>query len=213
MKVTPFAAEAASGGVEDVRGEHTEDRYAEASRFRVYEPMLIPGPLQHPDYAEAVQDFWAGHLRPDDGEDQRARSVAEAAAGQQRRAVRALDATFEVVLEEAALRTAIGGSRVLEAALRHLLELCRDVPRLELYVIPAGQGRDVPPVAPFWILGDSLVTSSLATSEVPAASLSWDDPQVIAAHEALFRQLQGRAVRGYTALRLVMDAREWASRG
>lgn len=208
MKVTPFAAEAATGGVEDVRGEHTGDRYAVTARFAIYEPMLIPGPLQSPGCAESVQDFWHRHLCPGHGPAQRDAHVVAAVQRHAERSRVALGAVLDVVIEEAALRTAIGSPETLEAALGHLLELMRDTPGLSVAVIPSGIPRAVPPMPPFWVLDGELVAL-----EVPSASLSEAGWNEVEAYEKLFARLREVAVAGYAARRLIMDAREQASRG
>jgi uncharacterized protein DUF5753 len=207
MLVTPFSEEIAGGGVEDVRGAHTLDRYQATARFAVYEPLVIPGPLQHPDYAAAVQAFWARHLKPGSSPVQRAISVAEALEGHRRRAELALAATsLDVIIEEAALSMAIGGPGVLATQLQDLLELIRDRRSLNVAVIPAGRPREVPPLAGFWILD-----GELATCEVGSASLTEAEPIEVEAYERHFAWLREVALDGYAARRLIMDAREKAA--
>lgn len=200
MKVIPFSGQAADG-IQAVRGVHTAEEYAMTDWFRAYEPSVIPGPLQSPSYAAAVQDFWAGHLRPDMDKHERSASVLEAVKGQQDRARIALGRSFHAIIEEAALYNAIGGPDVLAGALNHLLEEVRDTPQLRLWVIPRGQGRDVPPQAPFWLLG-----RDLACGEFGRASWTEEEVPEVAAYERLFSKLQGTAVHGYAARKLVMDA-------
>jgi hypothetical protein len=205
VQVIPFTDQASHGGVQDVRGVHTEQRYAAATEIRVYEPMIVPGPLQHPAYTAVIQDFWDRHLRPDHRAGEVAASVASALAGHRRRAALALSRPFTAVIEEAALIVAVGGHDVLEAQLGYLLGLIRDTPSLEVAVIPARRPRPVPPVAPFWILGDTVAM------EVAGASLAEDDPLEARRYAALFRSLHGIAVTGSTALELIMSALQRAA--
>ncbi|MCW2929945.1 MAG: putative DNA-binding protein [Actinomycetia bacterium] len=201
MKVIPFSDQAA-GGIQGVRGSvHTAERYAETGWFRVYEPSVIPGPLQSPSYTAALQDFWAGHLCPGMDEDERATSVLEAVKGQQDRARIALNRAFHVLIEESALYYAISGPDVLAGALRHLLVETDSRFLPQLSVIPRDQGRDVPPQAPFWLLDHDL-----ACGETSSFSWTEEDPAAVRVHEDLFRCLRLQAVHGQAARELVTEA-------
>jgi hypothetical protein len=208
MLVTNFTEAARSGGIAQVRGVHTEDRYRATGLFRAYDPALFPGPLQAPEYARAVQESWAAHLCPGQGDAERAASVAEAVTGQQLRARLALDGVFEAVIEEAALTAAVGGTLVLAAQLEHLLRLIRDTAGLTVAVIPRGESRDIPPMGPLWLFDDELAASEAAWAEVAT-----DDRAEVAACAARFALLKEAAVTGYQARLIISDALKAVSRG
>jgi len=95
-----------------------------------YEPLLLPGQLQTPDYAAALL---VGNLRvpPMD-----APQVVNARMARQRLADETDPLSFRAVIEEYVLDRIIGGPQVMRAQLDHLLTLMRRT-NVELHVMPA----------------------------------------------------------------------------
>jgi len=93
---------------------------AEATEIREYVQLLIPGLLQTPAYARAVCRAYQPTAKEDE--------IEELVAARVERARVLGDPTAPLlwaVIDEAALRRAVGGREVMAEALRHLAELTR----------------------------------------------------------------------------------------
>lgn len=91
-----------------------------AKRIREFEPLLIPGLLQTPAYASAVSEAYRGT-------DERAKKVVYES---RMRRQHILDGEsppgLRVVLDEAALRRAVGGPAVMREQILHLIALVEE---------------------------------------------------------------------------------------
>ncbi|MFR9673589.1 helix-turn-helix domain-containing protein [Streptomyces sp. TR06-5] len=107
----------------------------DAASLRVYEPQVVPGLLQTRAYAEAVV---AGALPEASAED-----VEKRVQVRMRRQDRIGEAVQPLrlwaVLDEAALRRAVGGPRTMAEQLEHLVALSR-LPHLTVQVMPFSMG-------------------------------------------------------------------------
>jgi transcriptional regulator with XRE-family HTH domain len=101
-----------------------------ASLIRTFEVQFIPGLLQTEDYARQVTMSGRPDLRPDE---------VERRVGLRMKRQNILDRANPpkvwAVIDEAALRRPIGGSKVMRAQLRHLLTLM-DRPHVTVQVMP-----------------------------------------------------------------------------
>jgi hypothetical protein len=106
---------------------------AAASVIREYKPQFVPGLLQTEDYARAV-------IRMDSlaSEDEVIRR-AQARAWRQAILLRQSPPKLWAVVDEGALRRAIGGPEVMRAQLRHLIDMC-DHPAVTLQILPFAVG-------------------------------------------------------------------------
>jgi transcriptional regulator with XRE-family HTH domain len=107
---------------------------AAATLIRTYEAQFIPGLLQTEDYARAVVASGPSTISPETVE----RRV-HLRMDRQQILTRPDCPRLWVVLDEAALRRAFGGPKVMRAQLEYLLALT-DRPRLTLQVIPFSLG-------------------------------------------------------------------------
>ena len=107
---------------------------ADAVSVRVYQSILIPGLLQIPDYARAVNEAVIPQPDPERLEEQ-----TEVRLRRQERLTQDPPLRFGVILDDAALHRVIGGPVVMEAQLRHLVELSQ-LPNVTLQVIPFSVG-------------------------------------------------------------------------
>lgn len=107
----------------------------EAASLRVYESQMVPGLLQTRDYAHAVV---TGALPEATTAD-----VEKRVEVRMRRQERIADANRPLrlwaVLDEAALRRAVGGRTTMREQLEHLLELTR-LPHVTIQVMPFAMG-------------------------------------------------------------------------
>lgn len=107
---------------------------ADAVSVKNYQSILIPGLLQTPDYARAVNEAVIPQPDPERLEEQ-----TEVRLRRQDRLTQDPPLRFGVILDEAALHRVIGGPAVMEAQLRHLAELSQ-LPNVTLQVIPFSAG-------------------------------------------------------------------------
>ncbi|GGM21152.1 MULTISPECIES: helix-turn-helix domain-containing protein [Micromonospora] len=105
---------------------------SEATSIVNWEPMLVPGLLQTPDYAQAVM---VGCGVPAD--DSQGRVAAR--LGRQAILTRPNAAALRVLLDEMVLRRALGGPQVMARQLRHLIEAA-ERPTVTLRVVPLAVG-------------------------------------------------------------------------
>lgn len=129
--------------------------------FRTYGATIMPGLLQTRAYAEAllrsIRDFAGG---PDD--------AAEAALARVARSDRVLyegDHRFEFLVEEAALRQAVGDVPAMAEQLDHLLA-AMDLPNVALGVIPFGVGRGIRMMETFSVYDEDAALVELLTGRV-----------------------------------------------
>ncbi|MDT0268291.1 helix-turn-helix transcriptional regulator [Streptomyces sp. DSM 44915] len=108
---------------------------AEASSLRVYEPQVMPGLLQTPAYAAAVI---SGAL-PEVSQEEVASRVQVRLRRQQRIWEDRTPLRLWAVVDESALRRAIGGAATMAEQLRHLEE-CSQLPHVTLQVMPFSAG-------------------------------------------------------------------------
>lgn len=122
-----------------------------ASKIRTYESHLVPGLLQTPDYARAVVTL--GYRDAD--------TDRRVAFRQRRQDIlrRSQPPVVWAVLDEAALYRPVGGQRVHQEQMRHLLELT-ELPSMTIQVVPFAAGEHA-------AAGSSFTILRFAESELP----------------------------------------------
>jgi hypothetical protein len=120
-----------------------------ASLIRTYEVQFIPGLLQTEEYARAITRAGLPGRTSDTADDDIDRRVDLRATRQQ--ILAHPDTRLWAVIDEAALRREIGGRRVMQAQLGHLLELQSD-PNITIQIMPFGFGGHVAQVGAFSVL-------------------------------------------------------------
>ncbi|GAA2637792.1 helix-turn-helix transcriptional regulator [Streptomyces vastus] len=132
-----------------------------ATYLRALQPMTLPGVFQTEDYARAI---YGGHIPPLPAEEVDVRVEFRL----KRRQVFERDAPppFTVVIHEAALRMRIGGRKVAQAQLGHLLEVS-EWPTVTLKVIPFTSEDFVEATQPVFYAGG--VVPHLDTVQVDSA--------------------------------------------
>ncbi|MEV7419653.1 helix-turn-helix transcriptional regulator [Streptomyces sp. NPDC089919] len=169
--------------------------YARTSRFRVYEPGVIPGLLQTADYATAIMHRIVTFRQiPDDVE------AAVTVRMLRQRYLHDAHRHFAIVLEESALRSRFGGPGVMAAQLGHLLQIAV-LPNVSLGVIPMTAERVMWPVEGFWIYDDSQVIIELATAQVTVKQ-----PSEIQTYARMFAELAKLGCHGRPARALIAES-------
>lgn len=185
-------ARQARAGMRRLGDLHSITTYQRTTTFRIHEPLVLPGIFQTEAYIRQMLAFWYTFLNaPDDTE-------ATIAMKAERTAI-ALSPSkrIAVVLGEQALHTRRGTPAEHVDQLTHLLSLTR-LPFVSLGVIPAGAQRHAIATIGFWIFDNNAVAL-----ETPTAAIKVTRPQEVARYVSMFSQLQGEAVYGQEARRLI----------
>jgi hypothetical protein len=169
--------------------------YERTRHFRIYEPGVIPGLLQTPEYAEArLRRIAEVRGVPDD--------IAEAVKVRMARqhVLNSKDRRFAVVLEEWALSARIGAPDMMAAQLAHLMTACFRH-NVSLGVVPLDADRTMWQSPGFWMFDDAQVTV-----ETPTAELTITQPREVQIYARVFAELSTMAVVGAPARALIMAA-------
>ncbi|MBF6296380.1 helix-turn-helix transcriptional regulator [Nocardia amamiensis] len=167
-----------------------------AKLIRGYDPGLVPGLLQTPDYAtevlrECIQ-FIGG---PDDLQ------AAVAVRIQRQSVLRKGPRRFHFLIAEQALYTTVGSDEIMVGQLEQLLTYVRSS-RLALGIIPR-TARFRCPATNFLLYDHRQVQVETATAE-----LSIVQPRETALYEKAFQILAAQAVKGESARNLIRKALE-----
>jgi transcriptional regulator with XRE-family HTH domain len=106
---------------------------AEATALRNFEPLVVPGLLQTEAYARALYEG-AAQLAGEEIEQPLAARLARQAVLD-----RPAPPQLVVVLDYTVLERPVGGPKVMQEQLRHLVETARR-PRVHLHIVPKGTG-------------------------------------------------------------------------
>ena len=161
----------------------------EASGERAWEGVLVHGLLQTADYAREVISA-APEIRAADVE-----ALVELRMERQKVLTRSespLD--FWLILDEAVLRRPVGGPRVMEAQLRHLLA-ASEMPNVTVQVTPLHEGAHPGVGGPFSILDfgeDSL--SPVVYVDSPAGNLYEEKPSTVRRFAGTYDLLRATAL-------------------
>ncbi|MGW6426277.1 helix-turn-helix domain-containing protein [Nocardia sp. NPDC055053] len=165
---------------------------AEETRLqRVYEPQIIPGIFQTPEYAEQIfRRAVRFYGIPDDVD----AGVAKRLERQQW--LYRGDRRFHVVVTEHAIYNPVGGPGVHRGQLDRLLAVS-GLPRVLLGIIPTN--RPMPMQSTNFVMFDS----RLVLVETPTAELSVTQPREIDTYSRLFAELAESSVTGEPARAII----------
>ncbi|MFC4905777.1 helix-turn-helix domain-containing protein [Actinomadura gamaensis] len=163
--------------------------------FRIYEPGVVPGFFQTPGYASALLGRIADFFSLPDGGDEAATARVE-----RQRLLYSGSRRFAVVIEEAVLRTRLGGPEVMAGQLGHLLDVMA-LPSVSLSIIPFTTERPLWPVEGFWILDEKQVVI-----ETVSAKITIEQAGELALYRRIFSELSAMAVTGAAARKLITAA-------
>ncbi len=168
--------------------------YERTRHFRIYEPGVIPGLFQTPEYAEVrLRRIAEVHGVPDDiAEAVRVRMARQRILNSERR--------FAVVLEEWALHARIGSREMMAAQLAHLVTVCIRH-NVSLGIVPMDADRTMWSSPGFWMFDDTQVSV-----ETPTAELAITQPREIKIYAQVYGELSNMAVVGPPARALIMAA-------
>lgn len=181
------------------RAQETADPLFERTRqFRAYSSWLIPGLFQTAPYTRAI--LHATAQRRELGEDV---DAAVAVRMERQQVLYRGRRRFAVLIEEATLRTVIGGPSVMAGQLGHLLTV-GSLPSVSLGIVPSSIDRSaMRPVEDFWIFGEEHVNVELVS-----AWLTITQPADLELYARVFARLADLAVYGAAARALIAAALE-----
>jgi transcriptional regulator with XRE-family HTH domain len=162
----------------------------EARLIRTFQPALVPGLLQTPEYARAVLSLprLAG---------ERDLSAAVTVRVERQAVLYNPGKRFEFVLMESVLRGRLVPDAVLFAQLQHLATMAR-LPNVELVIVPQDAMLPDVPSNGFGLLDERVVIAESFSGEMLLR-----DPRDVALHVEVFEGFAGVAVGGEAALRLL----------
>jgi len=165
---------------------------AKVASIRVFQPVVVPGLLQIPEYARRVMEM--GYS----GRDVTPEAVM--ARLERQRILYDLSKQFEFVITEGALRFTVGPPEVMLAQLDRLSSVA-GLPNVELGIIPLAHPAPVPYMHAFEMYGDELVSVETYTAE-----LQVEETHDVARYAQVFSTLRGASQTASEALRrLVRD--------
>ncbi|GHH30653.1 helix-turn-helix domain-containing protein [Streptomyces lanatus] len=186
---------AAKSKYEDHFAEAAEAE-AQAAAIRQYAPLLIPGLLQTPAYARAVNRAYDPTATEE--------TIEEWTEGRMER-IRLLDHPTKpvlwTVLDEAALRRETGGRTVMAEALRHIADLARRN-RAIVQVVPLSEGAH-PAIQGALKLMEFEDAPPLVYYEGPGTGRLEDDPATVAQQRFRFDLLVACALSREKSLALI----------
>ncbi|GAA0322389.1 helix-turn-helix domain-containing protein [Actinoallomurus spadix] len=158
---------------------------AEASLIRNYQPSMVPGLLQTPDYARAVVQSSSLAISPDEIE----RRVTVRMKRQERLYDAENPLELHALIDEAVLYRQAGEERVMQAQLEHLIEAAA-LDNVSLRVLPYDAGLYPAVGNPFVILTFAeSVDPDVALCENRVGEKYFHDAEEVSGFHADFRQM------------------------
>ncbi|WP_416971525.1 helix-turn-helix domain-containing protein [Streptomyces sp. 4F14] len=187
----------------------------DASSLRVYEPQLVTGLLQTPEYAEAVVRGGA----PESSEEEIGKRVEVRLRRQGRLGEQTNSVTGELkeairlwlVLDEACLRRVVGGRRIMREQLEFLVDQAK-LPHVTIQVLPFGVGSHTGINGQYAILEFAeLADSSVVYIEGVTSDLYLEKPHEVQKYSLMYEHLRAQSLNPEESIRMIQDlAKEYA---
>jgi transcriptional regulator with XRE-family HTH domain len=170
----------------------------EATAIYNYEPLVVPGLLQTPDYTREVlgvtlRDHAEGAID----------NLVRTRMGRQAILSRPDGPTLHVMVDEVVVRRRVGGAVVMSGQLQHLLNMAGR-PRVELRVVPFAAGATPGLSGPAMIM-EFLDQPTLVYVEVRGASGFLEEAREIQRAKVAWRELRSMALSPEDSARLIAD--------
>jgi transcriptional regulator with XRE-family HTH domain len=157
---------------------------AEATSISDYEPGVVPGLLQTPDYARAVHQGAMPRLSP---------AVIEQRieVRRARQAILARDdpPQLSAIMDEAVLHRVLGGPTIMAAQLDHVIDACA-LPKVTVQVIPYSVGAHPALDSTFILLDFAPPVPSVVYVEGLVGQMYVERPQDVARYTQIFERLR-----------------------
>lgn len=187
-------------------GDVLEDAYQDyislessAAAIWTYEAQLVPGLLQTEDYARAV----AAASLVAENHDVREQYVQARLTRQQ---VLSRDVPIQLwaILSEGALRQLVGGSQVMRAQLRYLMEIGASRPSVNLQVLPFAAGAHAATSGPFVIMKfPEAPDLAVVYLEGQTGGIYLESADEVARYTLVFEHLRASALSTAATVRLI----------
>ncbi|MFE9811856.1 helix-turn-helix transcriptional regulator [Streptomyces sp. NPDC005227] len=175
-----------------------------AALLRSYEPHFVPGLMQTEDYARGVMKAGAiGQTRPEDIE----RHVA---LRMQRQDLLTREDAPRIwaVMDETALRRAIGGPEVMRAQIGRLLEVT-ELPNVTLQVMPFSNGPHPGTYGPFVLFRFAMPElPDMVYSEYLTGAVYLDARSEVATHLEVMDRMAAQAATAHRTKEILRDLRK-----
>jgi len=178
------------------------DAEGRATVVRWWEPLLVPGLLQTPDYARALFKAWQTT-----GTDDEVENLVTARIDRQRIFDRPKPPSLWAVLDEGVLRRSIGGAKVMHDQLVHLAELA-ERPTVRIHIVPAEVGAHIGLLGAFAIAGFTDDVPGTVYFESPDQGETTQDPTTVASMILTFDTLRSEALPRGASRDLIMRVAE-----
>jgi transcriptional regulator with XRE-family HTH domain len=173
---------------------------AEASSVFSFQPLMMPGLIQTADYARALILGGPSELGVEEAE-LRAKIRTE----RQKILTDEDPARLWVVMDEAAIRRAVGGRDVMRAQLQHALEIT-ELAKVTLQVIPFSAGAHAGVGGAFAILSFPHDSDPDAVYvETIAGELFVEDPEEVGRYKVAFQRLTAMALSPGDTITMIAD--------
>jgi hypothetical protein len=170
----------------------------EAVRIQIYQPLLVPGLLQTPEYAETTIRA-VDRLAPQE----QIEAYIAARLARQEILRREKPPQFVCVLDEAVLHRRVGGAEVIAPQLSRLLEV-NSPPELSIQVVPFGQGWHAGLDGPFTVYSyPDPLDLDVVTVEYLDGTLHLEEDQVVEKYRMAFDQLRSSALSSGQSMELI----------
>ena len=178
------------------------DAEGRATVLRGWEPLLVPGLLQTPEYARALFRAWETTEDDDDIE-----QLVTARIDRQRIFGKPHPPSFWAVVDEGVLTRCVGSSKVMHDQLIHLVEVA-ERPTTKIHVIPAEVGAHIGLLGAFAIAGFAGDAPGIAYFESPDKGQTTTDPAAVARVILTFDTLRSEALPRGASRELIMKVAE-----
>lgn len=173
-------------------------RECAATWMYVFEPAVLTGLFQTPDYARAVLEVSYGS--------EEIERLIETRMSRQRILVRKHPPQVVVVFEESAIRRMVGSAENMRTQYRRLIEIA-ELPNVTLYVIPASKGAHAGLPGAFTILGFAEDPEVVYTEGYLGGQFN-EDRCSVQQYRLIFDLIRGAAMSADGSLGFLYDAVE-----
>lgn len=161
---------------------------ANASSLRNYEPLLIPGLLQTPEYAHEVITGMRPELRP-----AQVKQLIDIRMSRQHRIAESGTTTLSALIDEAALLRPVGGQAVMKNQLQRLVE-ASDQPHTTIRLAPFSLGPHPGTAGSFMLMGFPGATRDVVWVETMNRSVYFEEETEVERYAEAFTNLWERAL-------------------
>ncbi|MGW3566077.1 helix-turn-helix domain-containing protein [Streptomyces sp. NPDC000941] len=181
----------------------------DAASLRVYEPQVLPGLLQTPEYAEAVI---SGAL-PEAPQEQIAQRVQVRLRRQERITEPAAPLRLWAVVDEAAMRRVVGSPKVMSDQLDYLVRMSHE-PHVTVQALPFGMGSHPGMSGQFTILEFSDESdTSVVYLEGVTSDLYLEKHTDVQSYSMMYEHLRAQALNADQSRQFITEvARDHANR-